>query len=88
MEWYKWLEQARDLRASAQTLERIGHALRLEPAEIRHLLLLSNHTPEKHGSFAEGQGISGRLQRVLDELLPCPAYIHGRRWDVLAWKCR
>lgn len=85
VEWYKWLEQAREVRASAQTLERIGHALRLEPAEVRHLLLLSGHTRDEYGRFAEGEGVSTTLQRVLDELLPCPAYIHGRRWDVLAW---
>jgi transcriptional regulator with XRE-family HTH domain len=85
VEWYKWLEQARDVRAGAQTLERIGHALRLEPAEIRYLLLLSDHAPDEQDPIMEGQGVSGRLQRVLDELLPCPAYIHGRRWDVLAW---
>ncbi len=85
VEWYKWLEQARDVRASVQTLQRIGHALRLEPAEIRHLLLLSDHRPDEHWPLAEAQGVSRRLQRVLDELLPCPAYVHGRRWDVLAW---
>lgn len=85
VEWYKWLEQAREIRASAKTLERIGQALRLEPAEIRHLLLLSGHTRDEHVRFTEREGVSTRLWRVLDELLPCPAYIHGRRWDVLAW---
>lgn len=39
-EWYTWLEQARDVRPSADTLQRIGTALRLEPAEAQHLLVL------------------------------------------------
>ena len=32
-EWYTWLEQAREIRPSAQVLTRIGAALRLEPNE-------------------------------------------------------
>ncbi|WP_187774683.1 helix-turn-helix transcriptional regulator [Billgrantia pellis] len=85
VEWYKWLEQARDVRASAKTLERIGNALRLEPIETRYLLRLSGHMTDESVPLAESEGVSKRLQRVLDELSPCPAYIHGRRWDVLAW---
>ena len=34
-EWYTWLEQAREVRPSAQVLTRIGEALRLEPRETR-----------------------------------------------------
>ncbi|MGQ4878637.1 hypothetical protein ACOJCM_08695 [Billgrantia sp. LNSP4103-1] len=49
------------------------------------MLHLSGHMPDENSSLAESEGVSKRLQRVLDELLPCPAYIHGRRWDVLAW---
>lgn len=85
VEWYRWLEQARNIRASAQTLLQIGHALRLEPAEVQYLLLLSGHAPASHPPARGTPAISARLQHVLDELLPCPAYIHGRRWDVLAW---
>src|SRR5262245_60891176 len=42
-EWYKWLEQARNVRASEQALRRIAKALRLEPGELRHLLTLSGY---------------------------------------------
>src|SRR3954452_6453128 len=38
--WYTWLEQARDVRASRAVLEAGGEALRLTPAEHRHLLRL------------------------------------------------
>lgn len=85
VEWYKWLEQARDVRASAQTIERLGRALRLEPAELRHLLHLSGHPVKPLSDQALAPTVSGNLQRLLDELTPCPAYVHGRRWDVLAW---
>src|SRR5690606_17578069 len=85
-EWYKWLEQARDVRASAQTLERIAAVLRLEPAEARHLLLLSGHAvPGAADQRIETNGVHKNLQRLLDQLDPCPAYIHGQRWDLLAW---
>src|SRR5215468_5736230 len=54
-EWYKWLEQARNVRASEETLRRIARALRLEPGEARHLLTLSgyagaglDHSPGRH----------------------------------------
>src|SRR5437867_2813016 len=38
--WYTWLEQGRDVRASASVLEAIAGALELTPAERAHLILL------------------------------------------------
>ena len=42
-EWYTWLEQAREVRPSAEVLTRISSALRLEPNETRHLLTLAGY---------------------------------------------
>src|SRR5690242_8472246 len=36
--WYTWLEQARDVRASAEVLEAVARALQLTQAERAHLL--------------------------------------------------
>src|SRR5919109_5116019 len=38
--WYTWLEQGRDVRASASVLEAISGALELTPAEHAHLMML------------------------------------------------
>src|SRR5204862_8040885 len=38
--WYTWLEQGRDVRASASVLEAVAGALQLTPAERSHLILL------------------------------------------------
>jgi transcriptional regulator with XRE-family HTH domain len=38
--WYTWLEQGRDVRASASVLEAIAGALELTAAERSHLILL------------------------------------------------
>lgn len=83
-EWYTWLEQARNIRPSQETLENISKALKLEPGETEYLLLLGGYqssvTISKKTSV-----ISPQLQRVLDRLECTPAYIIGRRWDILGW---
>jgi len=85
-EWYKWLEQARDVRASPGTLQKIAGALRLEPSESRHLLTLAGYGLETGDrSRAEPPSVSARLQRLLDHFEPWPAWIHGQRGDMLAW---
>ena len=85
-EWYKWLEQARDVRASESALRRIAAALRLEPGESQHLLTLSGYG--RDGGIearARSAAISPYLQRLIDELGNCPAWVFGERWDILAW---
>jgi len=85
-EWYTWLEQARDVRPSAATLHRIGEALRLEPAELQHLLALCGYGGDQPGNGAVHSPTVGRhVQLLLDEFDPCPAWAYGARWDILAW---
>ncbi|HEY8534853.1 MAG TPA: hypothetical protein VIL25_00325 [Vicinamibacterales bacterium] len=60
--------------------------MRLEPAECQHLLALGGHgsgTPD--GGFPPDAAISPQLQLLLDRLAYCPAWVHGERWDILAW---
>ena len=83
-EWYTWLEQARNIRPSQDTLESIARALQLEPSETEYLLLLNGYQPSTKIS-AKTSVISPQLQRVLDRLECTPAYIIGRRWDILGW---
>jgi transcriptional regulator with XRE-family HTH domain len=85
LEWYTWLEQARDVRPSADTLRRIAGALRLEPGESVHLLTLAGHAaPAAHADSHRPQ-VSAPVQALIDQLDYCPAWIYGERWDILAW---
>lgn len=85
-EWYTWLEQAREVQPSAETLRRIAVALRLEPGATLHLLTLAGHGGATGGGeHAHADSTSPRLQRLLDRFEDCPAWVHGERWDFLAW---
>jgi transcriptional regulator with XRE-family HTH domain len=85
-EWYTWLEQAREVRPSAQVLTRIGEALRLEPNETRHLLTLGGYAVPASGSdLPRSVSVSLRLQRLIDQLDYGPAWVFGERWDIVAW---
>ncbi|HEY6542995.1 MAG TPA: helix-turn-helix transcriptional regulator [Ktedonobacteraceae bacterium] len=82
--WYTLLEQGHDVHPSRQVLEGLAQALRLTPAEEQHLFLLAlQELPAK--SLAEEAQVTPALQRVVDALDPHPAFLIGRRWDVLIW---
>jgi transcriptional regulator with XRE-family HTH domain len=82
--WYTWLEQGRGGAASAEVLERISSALMLTDTEREHLFMLGlGRPPEvRYKSF---EGVSPRLQRLLDSLDASPALIKTATWDVVAW---
>jgi transcriptional regulator with XRE-family HTH domain len=80
--WYTWLEQGRRINASHDVLAAIGRALRLDDAGIDHLLALSD--PGTAGVEAPEEAPSALL-RLLDSLLPAPAYVLGPHWEFLAW---
>ncbi|MBO0782713.1 MAG: helix-turn-helix domain-containing protein [Ktedonobacteraceae bacterium] len=82
--WYTWLEQGRDIHVSAQVLDSLAQALRLSADEKAHLFLLAGQVPLPHPSAVQEQ-ISPFLQKFLEHLGTTPAYITGRRWDLLAW---
>ena len=85
-EWYTWLEQAREVRPSADVLTRIGAALRLEPHETRHLLTLAGYAiPVSTTELPQSVSVSLRLQRLIDQMDFGPAWVLGERWDILAW---
>src|SRR5579872_5284538 len=82
--WYTWLEQGRGGSPSADVLDRIARALMLTELEREHLFLLGlGHPPEAH--YRKDEGVTPRLQRVLDALEPSPALIRTATWDVVAW---
>ena len=82
--WYTWLEQGRGGAPSADVLDRIAQALMLTDVEREHLFLLGLGRPPV-ARYREKDGVTPRLQRVLDALEPSPALIRTATWNVLAW---
>ena len=81
--WYTRLEQGLPINVSGDVLASIARALRLTTEERRHLYLLAG-LPLTIASHEE-ERVSELVLRVLDQLDPSPAYVRGRRWDVLAY---
>ena len=82
--WYTWLEQGRGGAPSADVLDRISRALMLTDIEREHLYLLGlGRQPDVH--YRAADGITPRLQKVLDALECSPAIIRTATWDVVAW---
>ena len=82
--WYTWLEQGRGGAPSADVLDRIARALMLTEVEREHLFLLGLGRPPE-ARYRKNDGVTPRLQRVLDALEPSPALIRTATWDVIAW---
>ena len=82
--WYTWLEQGRGGAPSADVLDRIARAMMLTDVEREHLFLLGLGRPPE-ARYRVPEGISPRLQRLLDTLDHSPAFIRTATWDVIAW---
>jgi len=82
--WYTWLEQGRGGAPSSDVLERIASALMLTDVEREHLFLLGLGRPPEV-RYRKNEGVTPRLQRVLDALDPSPAVIRTATWYVVAW---
>ncbi|AJY75543.1 helix-turn-helix transcriptional regulator [Paenibacillus beijingensis] len=85
--WYTYMEQGRPIRVSEQVLESLARTLKLDKDERTYLYQLAGHwLPEdaRPVSAAEQQ-VSPALQLILDGMDHFPAYIVGRRWNVVAW---
>ena len=82
--WYTWLEQARPIRVSDETLESLARALRLTDAERAHLFLLAlGHLPA--ASMSPPADALAALRRLVDAVGPMPAYATGPLWELLAY---
>lgn len=82
--WYTWLEQGRGGAPSVEVLNRIAAGLLLTEPEREHLFLLGRgHPPDVR--FKRAEGVSPRLQRILDALELSPAIIRTSTWDVVGW---
>ena len=84
VDWYTWLEQGRPITPSTQVLERLVQTLRLDANERTHLFLLAQQQPPPT-LLQEPEIVSPALQHFLDQFGARPAFVSGRRWDILAW---
>ncbi|MFJ8051516.1 helix-turn-helix domain-containing protein [Streptomyces luteogriseus] len=83
--YYTRLEQGNGRNVSAEVLDAIARALRLSDAEHAHLMHLAKPKQHKKKPVARSQQVRPALRHLLDSIESVPAYIVGRRSDILAW---
>jgi transcriptional regulator with XRE-family HTH domain len=81
VDWYIRLEQGRTVSPSVTTIDALARALRLSKVEHAHLRALARNSDRR--AFAR-ESVPDAIRRLV-ESLDQPAYVTGRRWDVLAW---
>jgi transcriptional regulator with XRE-family HTH domain len=81
--WYTWLEQGRDITASAQVIDALARALLLTPGQHRHLRELASLPSPQLRPAAET--LLPRLQLLVDAAAPSPASVYDQHFDYLAW---
>src|SRR3954468_12417652 len=82
--YYTRLEQGNGRNVSAEVLDAIARALRLTDAERAHLTHLAK--PKQHKKKPPGRTdqVGGSIRQLLDSM-DVPAYVSGRRSDIVAW---
>ncbi|MFE3550312.1 helix-turn-helix transcriptional regulator [Streptomyces kronopolitis] len=80
--WYTYLEQGREIRASAQVMTALAEALRLDRHERAHLLQLAGHAPAAEPG--EREPLTPEAAAVPQLLQPHPAYLIAGNYDVLS----
>ncbi|MDT7840892.1 helix-turn-helix transcriptional regulator [Streptomyces justiciae] len=83
--YYTRLEQGNGRNVSAEVLDAIARALRLNDAEHAHLTHLAKPKQHKKKQAARTEQVRGALGQLLDTMDGVPAYITGRRSDILVW---
>jgi transcriptional regulator with XRE-family HTH domain len=82
--WYTALEQAREANASKEVLEGIADALRVSDEERTYLFTLARLAPPPLPDAPPDELPVG-LRYLVDGLQASPAFVVGRRCEVLAW---
>ncbi|WP_037861370.1 helix-turn-helix domain-containing protein [Streptomyces sp. NRRL S-340] len=82
--YYTRLEQGNGRNVSAEVLDSIARALRLTDAEHAHLTHLAKPKHKKKQT-APTQQVRSSLRQLLDTMDTVPAYVVGRRSELLAW---
>ncbi|WP_329621512.1 helix-turn-helix transcriptional regulator [Streptomyces sp. NBC_01255] len=85
--YYTRLEQGNGRNVSMEVLDSIARALRLSDTERAHLTHLAKPTVKKRqrAAIARPQRVRPGLVQLLDSMDGVPAFLLGRRLDILAW---
>jgi transcriptional regulator with XRE-family HTH domain len=83
VDYYVRLEQGRSPAVSDAILDAIARVLRLDDVEREHLRNLVR--PARTGPAKASASVRPALQRLLDMATDVPAFVLGRRMDILAW---
>ena len=82
--WYTGSSRSVRSVCQAGTLDNLARVLRLDPIERKQLFQLALRQPAVD-STSQRETVSPRFQRMLDYNATMPAFVMGRRWDILAW---
>ncbi|MFJ9751701.1 helix-turn-helix domain-containing protein [Streptomyces chartreusis] len=83
--YYTRLEQGNGRNVSAEVLDAIARALRLSDAEHAHLTHLAKPKRHKKKPVSRTEQVRPTMRQLLDTIDGVPAYITGRRSDIVAW---
>jgi transcriptional regulator with XRE-family HTH domain len=83
--YYTRLEQGHGRNVSAEVLDAIARALRLTDAEHQHLTHLARPKRHKKKPAPRPHQVREGVRHLLDAMEDVPAYVTGRRTDILAW---
>jgi transcriptional regulator with XRE-family HTH domain len=82
---YIRLEQGRSLHFSAEILDSVARALRLDAAERAHLHRLAHPAPATAAEPVDRRSLRSGIGRLLSSIHDVPAYLVDRNTTVLAW---
>ncbi|WP_345573238.1 helix-turn-helix transcriptional regulator [Nonomuraea rosea] len=82
---YVRLEQGRSLHFSAEVLDAVAQALRLDAAERAHLHRLASPAPSPVVTCGGRRPLRSGIERLLSSIQDVPAYLVDRNTTVLAW---
>jgi transcriptional regulator with XRE-family HTH domain len=85
VDYYVRLEQGRDTHPSTQVLDALARALRLDDDAVAHLHDLARPAPRRRRPRARPERVRPGVLRLLESWSSIPAFVLGRRMDVLAY---
>ncbi|QEV18478.1 helix-turn-helix transcriptional regulator [Streptomyces alboniger] len=85
VDYYIRLEQGRGPSVSDAVLDAIARVLRLDETEHTYLRTVARPRPRPPKDKSAAQRVRPGLRLLLDTIDRAPAFIFGRRMDVLAW---
>ncbi|WP_406184474.1 helix-turn-helix transcriptional regulator [Streptomyces sp. NBC_01006] len=84
--YYTRLEQGHGQNVSAEVLDAIARALRLDGTETAHLTHLARPRPRRQRARQyRAEHVRPELRTLMDAMDGVPAYLLGRRQDVIGW---